>query len=585
MLFFSNANSGSPYLYLAQQLPSDVGWCAYVLPKDYSAESEIDIATSFNDLPGSYLFSYSKINRSASALVESVWRNLSKISPNRAILWINQQQGDADLEFVSLGFSPLDLMRSGPTGKIFHVTNALTGAVSDTLVIQIPNNCDMSFDPSLAAIRVIGDTDSGGPITFNTIDGVASTEISPNKAQIFFSGPSRGCIIFDLYIRQGTDFDIFDFGLKFFIPSQPGGVLLQRYPLLRRDEPTQNARPGFRTWIDLTNIENQGDELRTFFAFTGANKDRSATLLPSAYTTVFGHAINLKPQAQLGADWQLLGAGSALMVFQADPRQGYNRYLAPSGDFAMACADDSRGGQAQLLCGLSGTEAISFTEGDLLQFSAGKSAYSPVFPFPLASPVGPPIDATAPLMTSLLTTSWASVVKGISSVADPAYVAQAKGASLFGRDSLISAKFPVLFGHRDPAYLLPKQALFTFPLAPYSAVVVKDDGTTFTREQIESFELQVLGPTRRGLIGNAKPIMISSAANCEFVGDIPGGTENIATPSGVIATLDPSNQTDAWTSIMLGQVEKGALQKIRFEKPRFSTCTGLPDQPIVSGRR
>ncbi len=564
MAFFSKLNSGNSYLYLAQEMPGDTGWCAYVLPEGSSAGSEIDPAPAFNDLPGAYLFSFSSVTVSGDALVAAIWEYMAqKISPNRAIVWINQTPGTSDLQINALGFS-LTPTRTGPNSKVFTVTNALTGPVSDTLVLQVPNNCDVSFDPASAVIHIDGDTASAGPITFNTIDGIASTEINPNRIQIFLSGAGRGCAIFDLFIREGTDFDIFDFGLKYFIPGPTQSPVLQRYPLLRPDEPTQNARVGFRAWIDLTNIQNQGGALRTFFAFTGKNKDSVTTLLPSAYNTVFGHSINLTPQAQLGDYSQLPGAGSALMLFQTNPRQGQNRYLTPSGNFAITLADAAP--QGQLLCGLNGTESISFTAGDILQFAASNNAYAPAFPFPLASPVGPPIDPKAPLMTSQLATSWATVVKAETSNIEPAYMAQPKGSALFGRDSLISNQYPTLFGHRDPAYVLSNHAPFSFPLVPYAAVVVKNDGTTFTREQLESFELQVIGPTRRNLIGDAKPAMVSSAA-VRSAGAFAGADENITTPSGVIATVAAATASGAWTKILLGQIDDGLLQQVSFDNP------------------
>ena len=565
MAFFSNLNSGSPYLYLAQQMSSDVGWCAYVLPKGASAGSQIEIAESFNDLPGAYLFSFAKPLITGEALVQRVWTYIGQaISPNRAILWLSEPNAQGDFQFIALGFSN-NTARVDPKGKVFSVTNALTGTVSDTLVLNIPGNCEVSLDLSTAAIQIEGDTSSSPPITFNTIDGIAATEISPNQLKIFFSGPGRGCIGFDLYIREGTDFNILDFGLKYFIPNQQDGVRIQRYPILRPDEPTQDQRVGFRVWIDLTHVENQDSGLRTFLAFTGKNKNGSSTLLPSAFATVFGHAINLTPLAQLGAISELPGADSALMVFQTNPRQGQNRYLAPAGKFAMTLADGSQ--QGQLLCSLSGTESLSFSSGDQLQFVPRRSAYAPIFPFPLASPVGPPIDPKAPLMTSELMTSWVTVVKATGSVSNPAYFAQPKGSSLYGRDDLISNKFPELFGHRDPAFVLPDQPGFAFPLAPYSAVKIKGDGTTFSREQIEAFELQVVGPTRRKIIGDAKPSMRASAAALLSARSLVGGEENITTPSGVIATLAPAVQTETWSKILLGQIQNGILQQIAFNNP------------------
>src|SRR5215472_14146097 len=556
--FFSNENSGSPYLYLGQQLASDAGWCAFVLPEGTSAGPQIEIAESFNDLPGTYLFSYAMITTPGDKLVQSVWTYLSRIiSPNRAILWISVD-GQGNFQFNALGFSRTG--RDGPNSKVYSVTNALEGFASDTLKLFVSSNCDVYLNQDKTGFVLDGNSDSGS-ITFNTIDGIAKTDVDPNLIKIFFSGAGRGCNILDLYIRQGTDFDILDFGLKYFIPAQQKGTRTQRYPILRPDEPTQDNRVGFRTWIDLTQIQNQDGILRTFFAFTGKDKKGPPTLLPSAYATIFGHAINLTPVAQLGAESELPGAGSALMVFETNPVQGRNRYLAPAGNFVMSLADGSRNGR--LLCSLNGTESISFTAGDQLRFIQQRPAYAPVFPFPLVSPVGPPIDPKAPLMNSTFKTSWTTVVKQSSD--DPAYVAQPKGSALYGRDDLISNQFPALFGHRDPAFLLPSQSGFTFPLAPYSAVAIKDDGTTFSREQIESFELQVMGPTRRNLIGDVKPQMRRAALTSGRAQ--LGEEENITTPSGVIATLSPASLGDPWDKILAGQVQNGALQQIAFLKP------------------
>lgn len=566
MAFFSNLNSGNPALYLAEKLSGDTGWCAYVLPEGSSAGPEFDLATSFNDLPGAYLFSFTNVTLSGDTLVKKVRDYMAeKISPNRAILWVNQPPGTSDLQFkASLGFSRNPIPPDPPS-----VRNALEGWASDTLKLSIPNNCDVRFDASSAAIEIKGNTASAGPIEFNTNKGEAKSKIDPNLVQIFFSGPGRGCIVFDLYLYQGpssgsnSDFDLFDFGLKYFIPAAGDKTRIQRYPLLIPAVP-KDAWVGLRSWLDLTNIQNDGGPLRTFFAFTGMNKNGSPTLLSSTFTTAFGHAINLAPQAQLGPPSQLPGPGSAMMLFQTNPRLGQNRYLAPAGNFAMTLADGGKEGQ--ILCGLNGTESIAFTAGDLLQFSIGREAYAPIFPFPLASPVGPPIDPKASPLSAQFTTSWATIVKAGSNSPAPVYMAQPKGSPLFGRKTLISDSYPTLLGHKDPAYVVPQQTGFSFPMAPYSAAVIKDDGTTFTREELETFELQVLGPLRRSRIGDSKPVMLASAT-LRAQKDISGDSENITTPSGVLATIEKSAQSVNWKSILLGQVKNGALQQISFENP------------------
>ena len=247
MAFFTRATRDNPFLYVAQQLATDTGWCAYVLPKDSQYNQPgIELDQSFNDseLAGTYLFCFQNINLTADALVSAVHTYIDKsIAPNRGILWVTDATDPGAVQFSGLGFSQ---------GSAPLVSNALTGQVSETLLLKIPNGCNVSFDAGTPAIRIKGDTATAPPISLNTIEGIAKTEVYPNEVALFFSGAGRGCIDFDLFIRQGSDFDIFDFGLKYFFRDSEAKVRIQRYPILRRNEETANDRVGFRVLIDLT---------------------------------------------------------------------------------------------------------------------------------------------------------------------------------------------------------------------------------------------------------------------------------------------------------------------------------------------
>ena len=547
MAFF-NRSQGNKLLFIGQQPAGDLGWCAYVLPQGSTYDQPgIELRQSFDELPGSYVFSFQDVDvagENATRFVAAVWQYLNgAISPNRGILWLLDYPEPGKGTFSSLGFSTFQ----GQT----TVANALTGNVSDTLKLRITNSCLLTLDDATQALRI--KENEGGKITFNTIEGIAKSEVEPNLATLPFTGQGRGCLQFGLFIRQGTDFDIFDFGLKYFIPNPDpkGEVLQQRYPLLRPDVQSADDRVGFSVWIDLTNLENAGTCTsqgcpRTFFAFTGKNLNGNSTLLPSAFVSATGYRLDLVPVVDPGLQQMPPGATSALMVLAANPRVGQNRYLIPQGDLQMTFAATPPAGEVpRLLCGLAGTETIRLKPpaggaGDRLRFVARQPAWAPNFPFQQASPTGPPMDPDAAVLTAQFVTSWLTVVRADGSPAQ--YAAQPTGSSLFGRDALINPAFGTLLGPEDPGYRLPDAKVF--PLAPYASVAPAVPG--LSQQQIEQLERQVISPTRRSRIGAppAGPTPLAAEAVT---------TKNVTTPSGIVATVATAGESSTWTSILLGQ--------------------------------
>ena len=414
MAFFNRGDN--KFLFVAEQPPGNVGWAAYVLPEDSTYDRPgIELPHSFYELKGSYVFSYQDVDvegaANADLFVLAVREGMRVIEPNRAMMWLIDYADPEAAQFEALGFSTF---REKTT-----VSNALTGDLSDNLILKITNGCLLTLDEELQTITIA--ENGGGKITFNTVEGLAQSDVFPNEVTLPFTGQGRGVLQFGLFIRQGTDFEIFDFGLKFFSPdpNPENKVAIQRYSILRPDSQSADDRVGFSVWADFSNTLNSGDGtgrecLRTFFAFTGQNRDGSDTVLQAAYLTAAGHQLDFLPWVELGSLNNPPSPQSALMVLEINPREGQNRYLVPQGNFRLKLVDTGVGQSAtNLLCGLSGTETIVFqpadgSGGDQLRFVSHQRANAPVFPFPQASPTGPPMNPDALLLDALYLTAWAT---------------------------------------------------------------------------------------------------------------------------------------------------------------------------------
>ena len=72
----------------------------------------------------------------------------------------------------------------------------------------------------------------------------------------------------------------------------------------------------------------------------------------------------------------------------------------------------------------------------MLDFNPDMPDYAATFPFPQASPVGPPVDPTAPLLDGTLKTSWITILSQ-NGTGESSYISLPKGFSLYGCDDKI----------------------------------------------------------------------------------------------------------------------------------------------------
>src|SRR5262249_37773315 len=286
-------------------------------------------------------------------------------------------------------------------------------------------------------------------------------------------------------------------------------------PLAR---PTPNSNAGFLASIDPLDPRNQAAADRTAFAFLGTNLDKTPTVLASNYCTTAGQPINLTPVA-----WAKAAASElpARLIFSTAITQDFSplqTHLAPEGDFSISFDGAMPGAETRLLCGLHGTEYVSIdpsiaTHANRLRFVSGQPAFASRYPFATPSPVAAPVDVSAAALDTTRTTSWVSLagaVSGNAQTADAAppvvahYVAQPQGAALYGRDQLINPDHTTLLGGVSPAGALSSS--LTIPFVPYAGVIPGNGNPAFNAQTVEDFERQVIGPTRRGVIGQAPPV-------------------------------------------------------------------------------
>src|SRR5262249_4603586 len=263
------------------------------------------------------------------------------------------------------------------------------------------------------------------------------------------------------------------------------------------------------------------------------------------YRTTFGEAIAMAP---LPGPFDADHPNAARLEFNSGPliTPGQEQFhTSPVGDFTLQIEDGSDGATRDLMGGLQGTECITFRpksdqhSGDQIRFAAGKPAFAPLYPFPVSSPTGPPIDPTAPLLEADFVTSWMNVIAADSNAIP--YIAQPKGLTLYGRDEVINPGHPSLLGMMDPSVILPAPSTdASFPLVPYAAV-------RETVANVPDFESQVIGPTRRRRIGEKSTGNSSSRRSAmTLAADAP---YNTTTPTGFLVTVAGGS----WAKILLGQ--------------------------------
>ena len=539
-------NKINKLLFIGQPSKEDLGWYAYLLPKDrsYNLDS-LYVDKSFNNLSGSYLFSSKAVDLSTKAKTDSLVSTLqSYISKNfgtdRCLIW-------------SARFNPAEAVY----GLCFNsgkLTRAAQWRISSSLTLHWDKGCPISYNIIDGSISFLGS------IGLKSLAG-RKRDYSLKNVKISFKGPGLGCIESDLYLSLDGDLDDLDLGLRYFAPNTKSqDYYTQRYALL----PVGTSEILFKFRIDptdpLSEIDPKGLR-RSGMAFAPVMNAPPQTLT-SSYVTTAGRKVTLTPVI---GDTE---ASPARLVFARKKISGDDYYLAPHGDFTLGVESPPAGnGTFSLLCGLSATESVIFTPtiltsngvsycGDRLRFKAGMPALSALFPAD-----GAVLDEEGSPGGKSFATSWGTLVTLSADTTwknplTPWYDVQPEGAPLFARDE---GSGDILKFHQGGISLTSAEDLY-LPLVPYASLQVDPENGPFDAKGIADFELKVLGPARKSLIGKKK--YVSSKAGQRALRGTP---KNYVTPQGFIVTMGDNG---VYTDLLLARTEKSSNPvNLKFANP------------------
>lgn len=544
-------------LYVAEQ---GTGFLCVLLPVAPSSSVDgIELADALlsTSLNATFVFSAGDPGLTAdnaAAFVSSVLTVVTTAGAARGMVWLS------DASNITTQTAHLIGLQSD--GQQVSVVTGMVAPLVLGLNLNVPAGLTLSLSGTTGTLN------GSPPINFtgqSQPDGALI--IMPGTLE--FAGAQRGVIQFGTYLTRLSLYSSLSWGFQFLMPSSNGqNAITEWLPLADGSAPLPSDQIGFRVDVDPSDpLNTLLPSHRTAFVFSGKTIAGQGggtveTVLVSNYRTSQGSKVYLWPV--LPAE----GASAGRLVFNEGVRvsdQSQQFQLAPEGDFVLGIDNAAEQMTYKLMCGLHGTEYVKFQAragsyaGDRLRFSSQQPAYAPRYPFPPVSPVGPPQDPLAKLLDTTYTTSWATVVRapsalGVEQPAAVSYVAQPKGASLYGRDDLINSSDQTLFGARGPdsAALDPAGA---FPLAPYAGVAAGDGKAFFLPAQIEDFERQVIGPTRRAAIGANLPPAADSAADAPY---------NVTTPAGLIATVGADGR---WSKLLLGQNLRPSPHQFYFCNP------------------
>jgi hypothetical protein len=559
MCFFAQVDGSS--LYAAAGGPQD-GWLGYLLPTGTTADPCIELQPALTDpaLKGSFVFTPRAPDLSTPSAVQAfVTRVQGALRSSRGMVWL------ADPAEIPAAGPPYMGIDDGGTRIVLGLTAPIIQAPGSSVIVlsMLASGMTLALDGEAIALQ------GTGGITFGGTQAPQAQQIS--SATLPMSGPYRGCFRFGAYLQRQSMQSRLSWGFQFLFPAPAGAVraaVAEYLPLADGALPNSSDLIGFDVAVDPNDPLNTvlGTD-RTAFVFTGQNFDATPTTLASFYRTSFGAPVTLVPvPGPLDAN-----PDAGRLVFHtgvATEDGGQLFQAAPQGDFVLAVSGARADAAYDLMCGVQGTEFTSFQPaiaggyaGDRLRFAARQAAYAPRWPFQAASPVGPPVDAQAPLLETKYLTSWGTLVRASGTSGAIPYVAQPRGASLYGRDALIhngsvaaasggggGNGFPTLFGALDPSVLLPEGQ--PFPLGPYGGYVPGDGTTGMDVEQSERFEREVVGPTRRLRIGGQGGRAPSKVAALSiFPAAATDAPFNTTTPTGLLVTVDGGT----WTKVLLGQ--------------------------------
>lgn len=546
----NSATTPSDYQQIASSaayaLPNDsgYGWRGYVMPKGTPSAglpATLSPTDAFDKNAGHYLFAPSEpadLRSDPEGFVNALYDFLFAVEQRkfvgRALLWLPEASLPAPQSFNSYG---LRISATTPC----QVQNNLNLQLGDRLTFFISFGTFVKYDAGLNALRLKSGNIGISMGFSDKLQADSGLQLSPMQqplAYVHLEGAQAGSLVYALTYSSVQALTYFQTGFAY-VANTGNSKNIIHFPVFSpAGMPPKLAMGGVLDPLDPLNQNINATKLAAGLIRTGLSFAVTGNLsLPSQWRNTTGNPINLIPLNGLDANGCPLPHAASL-VFCDD---GASYSLTLSGDYGLSLPAVPAGTAGQrLLCGIFGTEWLSFTsfdptasaaDNDRMRLLAAQSAYAPVFPFQTSSLITPTSGAVTALLTDDYQTSWCSLIAGASS---PTYSAQPDGSPLYGQAESNGATG--LLAPAPPRTPLPQAPWLAFPLVPYAGM------NSTVSLNLTQFESQILAASRKSLISAATLPDKQTARGRRLQRALTASTQQPAratTPQGLLVDLDP----------------------------------------------
>ncbi len=580
---FTQAQSNSS---LYENNSTGVGWSAFLLPKNiepslesYTLKEAWNLQTASPSIFGYFLFSRNAPS-DIDQFIENAWTYFSEQSTQSGVFitWLNNP--NITLTQANTVLIKVDAMSFATSIIVDENVSLLFGGYLELFISGGGN----------AGVNLFINED-GNSIVFKYYNSIGQIKLAPKdnpgistvdfEMPLPFDGPLRGCFQPSFSLDASTTaYNSFDIALKYFFP-QAESIIELNYPLFDSYQSGWKLRfiASLDFWDQLNinyNPLNQNGALRTYMAFNGMINDNSGETdnipIPGQLLTDYSVGMTLKPNIDFTEDpWPVAQPNSSTLVFsqrKVDSEESY--YLVPQGDFYLGFDPDATpgaatNGQYNLLCGIAGTETISFTPasndsenpyvGDIIRFYAGQAAYAPIFPFPEVSLFNPPDYEGDPLINSDYHTAWINIIPSNSK--SNLYSSQPEGSMLYGKENEVYQETSEFLGFFEPSIVVSPDQGFCFPMVFYR------NFNTDIKVNFNKFEFQIILPSRKSKINHSSPISAQSKYTYHNKELLANATTTAATTNqGLVVNIETDGN---WSELQLAKNDiLGNIYQLKF---------------------
>lgn len=576
------------------RVPDSVGWAAFlVMNSGVPLPPAIGIKDSLTgNYSGAYIFAVGRpdaISSDPAGFISAAKQYIGKSvsGGNRAAFWLQDINPYSFGPFAAFGFA------FGTDINLKYVVNTnLNALLGSNLSFNLNRSLYLTADETNGQLVASFTSSSIELITLQSGSSYLGIKCKPLSAQIPLCGGNTGCVLFagtmnpsetfapspKTGLTQGLQYAYNPGGATrtIFYPAFNVSAWPQSLPIVVTVDPSDPAN----TRIQVADL--QKGYLRTAIVFTGSPS------LPAYFQTTQGNALNLIPVgAAAGASTPPPMAGG-LAIASASPAStapgAAYIYLAPAGTFAASASITPAGAALNFLCGLFGSECLTFptyesssTANDCLLFLASQPAFAPIFPFQTANLQNSGSGSLQPRLTADYVTSWATVLSGGDGAAtDVFYQAQPEGSPLYALPSPSDGAISVLMS-APPRMPLTGSPQSTFPLAPYAQA----PAGTVGEDVLTQYESQIIAPTRKLIISSSAPTLRASRAQARARSRMLRATRSSndpvplepettlsTSPQGFLVTSDVTS--GAYLNVQLAQSvdpNSGAMIPFAFTDP------------------